>query len=53
MTNKVNIMTDNGADVQQVSAAVATQLKQHRKDKNCHWTKFPSLRRQQGHAGGN
>ena len=33
MTNKVNIMTESGADVQQVSAAVATQLKQHRKDK--------------------
>ena len=33
MTNKVNIMTESGADVQHVSAAVASQLKQHRKER--------------------
>ncbi|WP_287878333.1 helix-turn-helix transcriptional regulator [Aquitalea sp.] len=33
MTNKVNISTDSGSDVHQVSAAVAAQLKQHRKDR--------------------
>ncbi|MBL1376365.1 helix-turn-helix domain-containing protein [Zobellella iuensis] len=31
MTNKVNISTDPGADVQTVSQAVATRLKAHRK----------------------
>ena len=31
MTKKVNISTDSGADVQFVSAAVASKLKQHRK----------------------
>ncbi|MBV8679752.1 MAG: helix-turn-helix domain-containing protein [Aquitalea sp.] len=31
MTNKVNILTDAGADVQTISAALALRLKQHRK----------------------
>jgi transcriptional regulator with XRE-family HTH domain len=31
MTKKVNISTDSGADVQTVSEAVATKLKEHRK----------------------
>ncbi|MCP9758849.1 XRE family transcriptional regulator [Aquitalea sp. S1-19] len=33
MTKKVNILTESGADVQIVSAAVATRLKEHRKKK--------------------
>ena len=33
MTNKVNISTEHGADIQTVNEAVSSTIKQHRKDK--------------------
>ncbi|MDT3250228.1 XRE family transcriptional regulator [Serratia sp. root2] len=33
MTNKVNISTENGADIQTVNEAVSSTIKQHRKNK--------------------